>query len=131
MAKEFKDYNKIYAEYANSFLDYEPSHAILDRALTMTQTFRIPNKYSHEEIREAVYFGEGFENWQKFRVSLKGFSTMVKLARLHYRYFWMDNCHKIEEISDTQAKLEIVRIDNYLNALKRGGQLGRFWEVVK
>jgi len=62
-------------------------------------------------------------NWQEFRVSLKGLSTYTKLANLeHWRM-------KHAEQSSTQSGIEKlprrveVQIDNYINALKRGGQL--------
>ncbi len=57
------------------------------------------------EILEAVKD----PTWQRFRISLKGLPTEVKLDRLSD---W--------PIRDRKDQ---VRVDNYLNALKRGGQL--------
>jgi hypothetical protein len=52
------------------------------------------------------------EVWQRFRLSIKGTSTEVKLERLDsYRLAYPDDL-------DTR-----VCIDNYINALRRGGQL--------
>jgi hypothetical protein len=52
------------------------------------------------------------EAWQRFRLLLKGQPTFVKLERLEsYRLAFKDD-------PDTQ-----IRVDNYINALKRGGQL--------
>lgn len=50
-------------------------------------------------------------DWQTFRLSLKGLSTADKLKRLEtYR-----NTH--------EGRVDEVRVDNYINALLRGGQL--------
>ena len=57
------------------------------------------------EIKPAISDPE----WQRFRLSLKGLSTETKLERLAQ---W--------PIRDRQDQ---VRVWNYLNALKRGGQL--------
>jgi hypothetical protein len=51
------------------------------------------------------------EEWQRFRVSLKGLSTAEKLRRLRsYK-------------TNHSGRCVAVRVDNYLNALRRGGQL--------
>jgi hypothetical protein len=51
------------------------------------------------------------ESWQSFRKSLKGISTEKKLDKL----FWWRNWNRRSQ----------VQVDNYLNALLRGGQLVR------
>ena len=59
------------------------------------------------EIREAIEDPD----WQSFRLSLKGIPTTDKLIRLdRYRKTGFN-------------RVVQVRIDNYINALKRGGQL--------
>lgn len=50
--------------------------------------------------------------WQKFRLSLKGKSTSVKLVRL-YDY--------LQEGLDAKKPGVTVQVDNYLKALARGG----------
>jgi len=57
------------------------------------------------------------EKWQEFRKSLKGQSTETKLSRLHA--FLAEN-----------PSMKVV-VDNYLNALRRGGQLDSSYEVVR
>jgi hypothetical protein len=49
--------------------------------------------------------------WQKFRLSLKGLSTNEKLKKL--RSYKANN----------SGRCVTVRVENYLNALRRGGQL--------
>lgn len=66
------------------------------------------------EIREAI----NDENWQRFRLSLKGLSTEAKLRRL-------DAYVSNREVTGRYNRVEQVRIDNYINALLRGGQLKR------
>lgn len=63
--------------------------------------------YSRNAIDRAVNDAA----WQQFRKSLKGLPTTVKLDKLY--------THLFDELSDDT----VVRVDNYLNALKRGGQL--------
>lgn len=63
------------------------------------------------------------ENWQMFRKSLKGISTENKLDLLNARY--------LERWINGGSHEEKVRIDNYINALKRGGLLNSKLEVVR
>lgn len=57
--------------------------------------------------------------WQLFRLSLKGLPTEYKLDRLHaYRE---EGITRLES-PELQLRREI-RVTNYLNALKRAGQL--------
>ncbi len=60
------------------------------------------------EIKEAVADNE----WQTFRLTLKGVSTAEKLDALED---WLET-HK----SSRKAQ---VQVTNYVNALKRGGQI--------
>lgn len=69
---------------------------------------------SIEVVLEAVKCDE----WQKFRLSLKGRSTEAKLQHLRK---WL----AFEEYRDSCCPLERreVQVLNYLHALARGGQL--------
>jgi hypothetical protein len=62
--------------------------------------------------------------WQQFRLSLKGMSTEQKLDALDARRYTMGM------IGTFNRKAE-VQIDNYINALRRGGQLNTDNMVVK
>lgn len=66
------------------------------------------------EIAEAV----NDDQWQAFRRSLKGTSTRHKLLEL----IWYMSRNKINQEGDVSRVVE-VRVDNYINALLRGGQL--------
>jgi len=66
------------------------------------------------EISEAVED----EEWQRFRKKLKGLQTSEKLDKLYARLEQV----LITSSRDVFRKYE-VQIDNYLNALRRGGQL--------
>lgn len=65
------------------------------------------------EIREAI----ADEGWQRFRRSLKGLSTEDKLQQLE------GYISRREMSRGKMTRIEQVRIDNYINALLRGGQL--------
>jgi hypothetical protein len=53
--------------------------------------------------------------WQKFRLSLKGKSTQDKLVQLT---LWLQKPCTLLQAHDRQ-----VQVQNYLNALSRGGQI--------
>jgi len=78
----------------------------------------------HDEIMTAI----DDDDWQTFRKSLKGLPTEDKLDQL-YHYL-----HKFFEESETnygEFFVREIRVVNYLNALKRGGQLNYNLEVVR
>lgn len=59
--------------------------------------------------------------WQQHRLSLKGLPTDMKLDMLEE---WLR--HGLGTTRDRQ-----IQVDNYINALKRGGQLNDKLEVVR
>ena len=72
----------------------------------------------------AEYTGD--PDWQTIRLSMKGLETGYKLRVLRaYRI----QC--LQRGGPTLARKYQVQIDNYINALKRGGQLNDKCEVVK
>lgn len=88
--------------------------------------------YSHDHISFAVYESPTAENWQRFRVSLQGLSTSQKLYCL--MAYWEVHVAKSLERMGAHPDLtivELVRINNYLGALKRGGQLSKTLDVLK
>lgn len=64
---------------------------------------------TRDEIMQAV----NDPKWQEFRLSLKGLPTYRKLIMLD------------EYLKTHTARVDKVRVDNYINALLRGGQLKR------
>ena len=63
---------------------------------------------TRDEIMEAVED----DQWQDFRISLKGLSTETKIRKL---WEWVES-------HDTSREAQ-VQVTNYVNALRRGGQL--------
>lgn len=60
------------------------------------------------------------EQWQKFRRGLKGLPTRTKLDLLRdYSDMWNDD----SEASDKDIVNVNIRVENYLRALARGGQI--------
>ena len=74
-------------------------------------------------IQPAVYSEN--EAWQDFRQSLKGLSTQEKLIRLQ---MWL-NTNGIS--SGYSREVVQIQVDNYILALRRGGQLDKDYKVVK
>lgn len=124
MAKEFRDFDKKYKHLIR--LD-AGEDSTMRMAAELTSKWEHPVKvYTHDQVRFATYFAPGSEEWQQFRVSMKGQSTKMKLARLNLRYLAAQAVEK-----EGEWELEKVRIDNYILALKRAGQLNENLEVVR
>lgn len=78
--------------------------------------------HSQQSIRLAV------KNtvWQEYRKSLKGLPTHSKLDKLEV---WL--VAPPYGIASPSYEDRHTQVDNYLNALKRGGQLNHNLEVIK
>lgn len=130
MAKEFKDYDKKYAKYQCTILAEEPvtEEELQREALMMTHwPYRVASTWGPTTIRHAVYLALSAEEWQKFRVSMKGMNTHQKLYRLKKRY----DTRVLNAVAKTiEWDYERCRIDNYIGALVRGGKLNRQLEIV-
>lgn len=83
----------------------------------MTNSIRTPRKgvtASSRRIAEAV----DDQDWQTFRLSMKGKSTKDKLVML--QDYW--NTAESDKVRVKWGDVDI-RVDNYIKALCRGGQL--------
>ena len=121
MAKEFKAYDKLYAKDKGKLLyAWENKLTELEQWPEVDKFKGMP-KPEHAVVAYAVYEAHGFENWQRFRVSLKGFSTGMKLARLWS--YWTQFSLEYETLD--------IRVWNYLDAMKRGGLLDSELRVIK
>lgn len=78
--------------------------------------------YSPEDVQ---HYCVQDQEWQEFRLSLKGLPTESKLIRLDARR------HELLAANGNLERNHQVQIDNYINALKRGGQLGMDLRVRK
>lgn len=83
----------------------------------MDAWYMAPGSWNKEQIAEAV----NNEHWQQFRRSLKGLPTSQKLNEL--RNYWVNYNHVNEKVR--------IRVDNYINALRRGGFLDECYQVIK
>jgi hypothetical protein len=137
VAKEFKAFDKKYAHVAGTAL--KEIEAIggkipredIDSIEAWPHVERFTEDYSQASVNYAVYEAHGAEEWQKFRVSLKGLTTREKLYALAHYY----DMH-IAPGAGVYGGVEIwsrqlIRVNNYLGALKRGGQLDSNLRVVK
>lgn len=122
--KAFKDWNKQFSRQELIVVrqEYLKTYTVLDRWPHEVE------QWVHEEVRGAVYEAEDTEDWQRFRVAMKGLTTQEKLGMLN-NYF--------EKFVDrtTDGNVEWpkykCRIDNYIGALVRGGQLNSNLEIAK
>lgn len=89
-----------------------------------------PYEVKHTTTGEIMLYCTEDEKWQTFRKSLKGISTANKLQRLvdwliEHQYF---DFKADDYIVDRRY---IVQVDNYINALLRGGQLVRRRGIIQ
>jgi hypothetical protein len=87
-----------------------------------------PNRWEHDIkhlTTEQIRFAVRCSTWQDFRLGMKGVDTKTKLFMLESWLIMGSTCnHCTGEIRQHQ-------VDNYLNALKRGGQLDLEGNVVR
>lgn len=77
-----------------------------------------PSEIGTIQYGEILTYCVNDEQWQKFRLTLKGLTTEQKLDKLFLRY--MDPM--LRETRERSRRID-VQVWNYINALKRGGQL--------
>lgn len=82
--------------------------------------------------REEIFLAVDDRDWQTFRLKLKGLPTSIKLDKL-YQYLYNTPSVSSGSEKEDQDSFEnrIIRVANYLNALRRGGQLNHNNEVVR
>ena len=123
--KKFEEYNIKYKHLERT--DAYEAPYIQDFAKTFVRWTAMVTQYPQALVQHAVYEAEDHEEWQKFRCSLKGQSTQMKLARL---YLYRQKCFADALTSQDRERAQI-RVDNYIGALVRGGQLNAAHEVVR
>ncbi len=130
MAKEFKDWDKrftgteIHATRKHYLGNATKAH--IDACIKWPYETA---SWRNDFIRECVYMVEDAARWQLFRVSMKGLSTEQKLYMLKQYYRKARHDFMLDDRS--QWDIEACRVDNYLGALVRGGQLNKDLEYVR
>lgn len=82
-------------------------------------------------MRERIAQAVSDEEWQRFRLSLKGLPTKEKLQALDVYYSSWPHTHVTEDLpggTSTSGRDDCdvcIQVDNYIKALCRGGQLRR------
>lgn len=123
---KFKEYDKKYAHLKSTDADQPQSYQEAAHALVRWPG-ATPDSWSQDRVQYSVYEAPDHEEWQKFRVSLKGQSTRMKLLRL----FLYSREHMSSADSIKTYDIYKCRVDNYLGALVRGGQLSSSLEIVR
>lgn len=81
-------------------------------------------KHSRADIDAAIKN----DTWQQFRKNLKSMPTEMKLSFLDK---YLRNALGDESLAEMGDRMRQVQVDNYINALKRGGQLDLEGNVVR
>jgi len=93
----------------------------------MTNSIRTPKRgvtANSKRIAEAV----DNEEWQKFRVAMRGLSTADKICELQAYHDLTPHTHTVTRLPGGQLTerdncAACIRVDNYIKALCRDGQL--------
>lgn len=128
--KAFKNWDKQFSRQELIVVRqyYLKSYTVLDRWVHKV------SQWPQEFVQACVYQVSTTEEWQRFRVAMKSLSTQEKLGMLHNRYR-----EKVTPLASddpdgptwVEYKIEKCRIDNYIGALVRGGQLNSNLEIVR
>ena len=124
--KKFEEFNRKYAHLARS--DEDESHELQIRSQEIKCWMHKVESWIQQDVQFAVYESLDHEEWQKFRCSLKGQSTKMKLVRLGD--YLMDNINR-DDVGEVYRKIIMCRVDNYIGALVRGGQLDSQHRIIK
>jgi hypothetical protein len=127
MVHKFKDYDVLYADNkAKTMTNIGKLHGKIDpnEWLNKKSWHEFMPKwevleYSQSAVQNAVYHASDAEDWQKFRVGLKGLMTEAKLFCLGWYYTMQPTV------------VRHIRVTNYLGALVRGGQLDNKLRIVR
>lgn len=115
--KQFKEWDRKLRRYRGA--QKLTNQAQLEAADTIKGWPHIVRGWAQSRVQYAVYEGQGHEAWQMFRVGLHGLPTKHKLYRLlEYKVYH-------------PSLMDEIRVDNYIGALVRGGQLSQDLQVIK
>lgn len=134
MAKQFKEWDKKFShrevvQESNYWLPFN----IMPSVIMNIDKWPLPvDVWPQDFVQHCVYHVEGdnylhHRKWQLFRVSMKGHTTQEKVFMLINYY----QSNVVEAMSEDERKIQKCRVDNYLGALIRGGQLNKEYEVCK
>ena len=88
----------------------------------------MPNRWEYDIkhlTTDEIMYAIKCDTWQPYRLSMKGKSTATKLEMCE---IWLHEEQPCEHCTD---KVRAQQIDNYINALKRGGQLDLGGNIVR
>lgn len=93
--------------------------------VAMSNSIRTPRQ-GISETSQRIAQAVDDEEWQEFRVSLKGQSTQMKISRLvdyYCKHGGHASTHGMTDAEKFEHESVKIRVDNYIKALCRGGQL--------
>jgi hypothetical protein len=88
----------------------------------------VPNRWEYDIkhlTKEQIMYAIQCDVWQEHRLYMKGKSTQAKLILCET---WLRETPPCEHCTD---EIRVHQIDNYINALKRGGQLDLEGNIVR
>lgn len=111
----------------------EEAYRNKEEVAAITEWVREVDSWSQVNVQQAVYNREGYVEWQIFRASLKDLSTREKLYFLDDYLQCMYDQYDESDGGDREHDVwyEKCRVDNYIGALVRGGQLNSQYLIIK
>lgn len=134
VTSKFKEYETIFTKHQINVCRGAWLSGHMFQADPITSWPHDVSQWTQDFVQQCVYHVSDHMDWQLFRVSLKGLSTEEKLYCLDRRFKQLIEPIASDDPSGPEwvkYKIEKCRIDNYILALKRGGQLNRKLEAVR
>lgn len=131
--KRFKEYDQIFKGKTHALVK-ATTDSELDAAERSIDRWVLPvTAWDRDTVAYCVYENEDHADWQQFRVSLKGMTTAQKLYMLRVYRGHMYNVKAGTIWCDRMRWTSVIdcRVDNYIGALRRGGQLDENNIIVK
>lgn len=131
--KRFKAFDRMFKNQLHQLIRGVPIKELAEAAQVVKQWPDVITPWDHDTVSYCVYEAPDHDDWQLFRVSLKGLSTAEKLYMLKEYYKWQLARTAPGQMNGEMRQMSVVqcRIDNYLGALRRGGQLDMENRIMK
>lgn len=133
MGKEFKEWER---KFTTQELRTERARWLTPVRVGETLPQAWPHKvqqWDQKYVQICVYGLASSVDWQRFRCSMKGTTTPEKLYMLNaYGEVFIKPANQ-SDVLWHEKKINMCRVDNYIGALVRGGQLSsdRQYRVLK
>ena len=131
--KRFKYYDRVFRNQLHTLICNLPVSDLEHAKQHVKSWEQEVTPWDRDTVEYCVYEAPDHTDWQLFRVSIKGLSTAEKLYMLSLYRIWQLNETAPGTMNGEMRQISVVqcRVDNYIGALRRGGQLDENYRIVK